>query len=893
MIKPIVLIDGSSYLYRAFHALPPLTNSKNLPTGAIYGVINMIKKLFTDYNPEYLAIIFDPKGKTLRNKIYEQYKANRSAMPEDLAKQIEPLYKIISAMGIPMFIVNEVEADDVIATIADHADNNKKRVLISTSDKDLAQLVNDNISLVNTMSNTTLTTDKVIEKFGIPPNLIIDYLSLTGDTSDNIPGIPNVGPKTAVKWLKEYGNLDGVILNANNIKGKVGENLRSNLNQLNLAKELVTIKKDISLDFDIKDLKLQQPNNHDLIKIYEDLEFKNWLKLISNEKSKESVNKNYETILTLEQLDKWIKLLKNSKKFAFDTETTNLDYMSAKLVGISLSISENTSCYIPLKHSYENVVKQLDLNLVLNKLKPILENNKIGKIGHNIKYDIEILKNYNININGDINDTMLESFVVDSSISNHGMDSVALKYLNVKTIKYEDVTGKGVKQVTFDNVEINKASDYASEDANITFKLNKLLYPKIAIDPGLKYIYEKIETPLIKVLSRIERTGVLINADMLKSQTNILNKKLTKLEENIFNISGNNFNLNSPKQLQEILFSKLNLPVLQKTPTGQPSTADSVLQELAIEFDLPKYIIEYRSIAKLISTYTNKLPDQINLATKRIHTSYNQSGASTGRLSSSDPNLQNIPIRTPEGRKIRQAFIAPSGFKLISADYSQIELRIMAHISKDKNLVNAFVNNLDVHKSTAAEILGIPLESVTYDQRRKAKAINFGLIYGMSAFGLAKQIGCTRDVAQVYIDKYFSKYPGVRNYMENTKAIASQKGYVETLWGRRLYLSEINAKHGLRRKAAERAAINAPLQGTAADLIKTAMISLDSFLQSNQQNARMIMQVHDELVFEVADDLVTKMIDIIRLHMMNAADLDIPLNVSVGVGDNWDSASAN
>lgn len=894
MTKPIILVDGSSYLYRAFHAMPSLTNSKGFPTGAVYGVINMLKRLLTKYDPEYIAVIFDAKGKTFRDDLYEKYKANRTEMPNDLAKQIEPIHAIIQALGLPIVMIQGVEADDVIGTLAREAEQDHKKTLISTGDKDLAQLVNQYTTLVNTMTDTLLTTELVKEKFGIPPCLVIDYLALIGDTSDNIPGVPQVGPKTAVKWLDEYGTLDNIIANANSIKGKVGENLRTCLEQIPLARKLATIKTDVKLDFRIDDLKLGKPDEEKLIKLFKDLEFKNWLNQLLEKNTVKSQKKHeiYETIFSEQDLEKWLNKLSTATVFAFDTETTSLNYMEAEIVGVSFAIEKNQAAYIPFIHDDLNAPSQLNREHVLKKLKPILENATIKKIGHNIKYDIEVLANYDVDLKGAAYDTMLESYILDSSSNNHDMDSAALKYLGLRTITFEDVAGKGAKQITFDKVAISEASKYAAEDADVTLQLHQTLWPRLNKETGLKYIYEKIEVPLVSVLARMERIGVLIDATMLKNQSIELEKKLVALEENIINQAGGSFNLNSPKQLQDILFSKLQLPILQKTPTGQASTADAVLQELALEYDLPKYIIEYRSLSKLITTYTKKLPEQVNAKTQRIHTSYNQTGAATGRLSSSDPNLQNIPVRTEEGRRIRQAFIAPHGYKMISADYSQIELRIMAHISEDANLLKAFENNLDVHTATAAEVLGIPLENVTHDERRKAKAINFGLIYGMSAFGLAKQIGASRDAAQLYIDRYFARYPGVKNYMENTRALAHQKGFVETLWGRRLYLPDINSTQIPRQKAAERTAINAPLQGSAADIIKRAMISLDQWLQTNQLNAKMVMQVHDELVFEVANSDVAYMEKIIREHMMNAANLKVPLLVSIGAGNNWDAASS-
>lgn len=895
--KPLILVDGSSYLYRAFHAMPSLTNSKGYPTGAIYGVINMLRKLLTEYDSEYMAVVFDAKGKTFRDELYDKYKANRSEMPSELIRQIEPIHDSIRALGLPVLVIEGVEADDVIGTLAKQAAQQGLSTLISTGDKDLAQLVDNHITLVNTMTDTVLNPDTVKEKFGVPPESIIDYLTLVGDSVDNIPGVPQVGPKTAVKWLQEYGTLDNIIANRENIKGKVGENLRASLAHLPLSKRLATIKVDLDLKINVSDLQRKTPNKEALTKIYQELEFKNWLAELLEKNANHNQEKyhGYETIFTQEKLNEWIDKLSLAELFAFDTETTHLDYMKAKIVGVSFAIKPGQAAYIPFGHNYENAPKQLEGELVLQKLKPILENSSQKKLGHNIKYDMEVLANCGIHLNGIGYDSMLESYVLDSTSNKHDMDSLALKYLGWRTIRYEDVAGKGAKQLSFNQIAIEDASRYAAEDVDVTLQLHQALWPKINKESGLKCIYEEIELPLVPVLARIERNGVFVDAQMLLKQTIELEAKLLQLEKTIFSIAEGSFNLNSPKQLQEILFDKLKLPILQKTPTGQASTADAVLQELALDFELPNLIIEYRSLSKLITTYTKKLPEQINPTTKRIHTSYNQTGAATGRLSSSDPNLQNIPIRTMEGRRIRQAFIAPPGYKIISADYSQIELRIMAHISNDPTLLSAFENNLDIHKATAAEILGIPLEKVTYEDRRHAKAINFGLIYGMSSFGLAKQIGGDRHTAQKYIDLYFARYPLVKAYMENTRAQAHTQGYVETLSGRRLYLPDINSSQIPRQKAAERTAINAPLQGTAADIIKKAMISIDAWLQNNKNNvdAKMIMQVHDELVFEVAENDIETMLEMIRTHMMNAAQLKIPLLVSIGVGENWDAASGD
>lgn len=895
MAKPIILVDGSSYLYRAFHAMPSLTNSKGFPTGAVYGMINMLRRLLADYEPEYMAVVFDAKGKTFRDELYEKYKANRSEMPSELVQQIEPIHALIKALGLPLVMIEGVEADDVIGTLALEATRHEQSTVISTGDKDLAQLVNQQTTLINTMTNTELNPNSVVEKFGIKPELIVDYLALVGDTVDNIPGVPQVGPKTAVKWLHEYGSLDEIIAHADKITGKVGENLRAAISQLPLAKTLATIKTDVNLKLKITDLQIKQPDESALKNLYQELEFKNWLNdlLEKNADSAQKKYAEYETIFSEKIFTQWLKKLSAATVFAFDTETTHLDHMQAEIVGMSFAIEKGKAAYIPLAHDYSDAPQQLNREKVLQQLKPILENQDIKKIGHNIKYDLQILANYDIQLKGVMYDTMLQSYILDSSNLNHNMDSLALKFLGWRTISFEEIAGKGTKQITFNNVPIAQAATYAAEDADVTLQLYKVFSPKIEKESGLKYIFEEIEMPLVTVLGRMEKTGVLVDADKLKQQSIELEKRLQELEGDIVKQAGCSFNLNSPKQLQEILFNKLQLPVIQKTPTGQPSTADPVLQELALEYPLPKLIIEYRALSKLITTYTKKLPEQVNKKTGRIHTSYNQTGAATGRLSSSEPNLQNIPIRTQEGRRIRQAFIAPPGYKIICADYSQIELRIMAHISEDPALLNAFAQNQDVHTATAAEVLGITLDEVSSEERRKAKAINFGLIYGMSAFGLAKQIGVGREAAQLYIDRYFARYPGVKSYMENTKIEAHKKGYVETLWGRRLYLSEINSSQFMRQKAAERAAINAPLQGSAADIIKRAMISLDRWLQTQDIDAKMIMQVHDELVFEVAEADVQKMEEAIRVHMMDAAHLKVPLIVSIGVGDNWDAASGD
>ena len=891
--KPLILVDGSSYLYRAFHALPALVNSKGQPTGAIYGVVNMLKKLLADYQPDHIAVVFDAKGKTFRDDMYPAYKATRSEMPSELVKQIEPIHQIIKAMGLPIVIVDGVEADDVIGTLAEQATTQGLHTVISTGDKDLAQLVNDKVTLINTMTNSTLNPTGVVEKFGVPPERIVDYLALVGDTSDNIPGVPQVGPKTAAKWLQQYGSLANIIQNADKITGKVGENLRAFIPELPLTQALVTIKCDVALPISFADLNIGAADQAQLIQHFKEMEFKSWLSELLEKNPAQTIKKQKQyTIIDSETaLANWITKLKSTKQFAFDTETTSLDYMQAKLVGVSFAIEPNIAAYVPFGHDYLGTPKQLSQATVLDSLKPVLENPGIKKIGQNIKYDLEVLANHGIAMQGVAFDTMLESYILDSSSNAHNMDALALKYLGLRTITFEDIAGKGSKQLTFNQIEIEKAGEYAAEDADVTLQLHEKLWPSVADAPGLKHVFTAIEMPLVPVLAKMELTGVLIDPLLLKQQGKEIQKRLLELEDEAFGLADAEFNMNSPKQLQEILFQKLQLPVLQKTPTGQASTADGVLQELAIDYEIPRIIIEYRSLSKLMSTYTSRLVEQINPATGRIHTSYNQTGAATGRLSSSEPNLQNIPIRSPEGRRIRQAFIAPEGHQLVSADYSQIELRLMAHISEDQGLLSAFAQNLDIHKATAAEVWGVPLSDVTQDMRRNAKAINFGLIYGMSAFGLTRQLGIDRKSAQEYIDRYFARYPGVRAYMDNTREMAKQKGYVETLFGRRLYLPDINASQIPRQKAAERTAINAPLQGSAADIIKMAMIRINQWLIDSKIDAKMIMQVHDELVFEVADNKIDEVKQAVSQHMADVVSLKVPLLVSVGVGLNWDVAS--
>ena len=889
--NPLILIDGSSYLYRAYHALPPLMSSKNQPTGAIRGVISMINKILLDHPNSPLAVIFDAKGKTFRHEMYKDYKANRPPMPEDLVKQIEPINQIVEALGIKLLSIKGVEADDVIGTLAKEASEAGLDTVISTGDKDMTQLVNKHIKVVNTMSNELLDEKGVENKFGVKPELIIDYLALVGDTSDNVPGVEKVGPKTAVKWLIEYGSLDEIIKNAEKISGKVGENLRNGLSQLHVSKELVTIKKDVSLEVSVKDLMVGKRNKKLLEEIYTELEFKAWLEKeeAPEKEAKEEVTKQskYELITKIKQLESWVTKIKKSSLLALDTETTGLDYMDAKLVGISLSVKSGEAAYIPLGHQEE---EQLDVNVVLKKLKPILESKKTKIVGQNIKFDRNILTRHGINLASFENDTMLMSYVLNSTATRHNLDALAQYYLKYKTTTFEDVAGKGVKQVTFDLVPMDQAVHYASEDADITYRLHEELKSRLAKEPVLNTLLEEVEIPLITVLSDMEQAGTLVNERVLKAQSKNFSERITKLETEAYELAGQEFNLGSPKQLQEIFFEKLKYPVLQKTPGGQPSTAENVLQQLSEDYELPKIILEHRTLSKLKSTYTDKLPSQISPSTGRIHTSFNQTGTSTGRLSSSDPNLQNIPIRTEDGRRIRQAFEAPNGYQLISADYSQIELRVIAHLSKDEGLLKAFKEGQDIHSSTASEVFGVDLQEVEPDQRRSAKAINFGLIYGISAFGLSKQLGINRNLAAEYMDIYFSRYPGVRKYMNKTKTEAKKTGYVETLYGRRLYLPEISTGNAIRRQAAERVAINAPVQGTAADIMKKAMLSVNDSLKKQKIDAKLILQVHDELVVESHEKDTEKVTKILTDSMSKAAQLSVPLEVEIGIGKNWDQA---
>jgi len=899
----LVLVDGSSFLFRAYHAVPPLTGPQGMPTNAIHGVTNMLRKLIEVHKTEYFTVVFDAPGKTFRNDMYDQYKANRPPMPDDLRVQIEPLHNLIKAMGIPLIMESGVEADDVLGALAQDAVKSGFNVVISTGDKDMAQLVNENITLENTMSNTTMNIEGVIEKFGVKPEQIIDYLALMGDTADNIPGVPKVGPKTAAKWLGIYETLDNLIENADKIKGKVGESLRANLDQLPLSRDLTTIKCDLGLNYSIDDLKCQPQDKAELKDQLEQLGFSTWVRMlgatpvsavkkpeIEEKEIVSEIKADYETILTQDRFDHWLEQLNQAELFAFDTETTSLNYTDAEIVGVSFAIEAGKAAYVPLAHEYPDVPEQLDRASILNSLKPLLEDPNKQKLGQNLKYDANVLANYDIELQGIKHDTMLESYVFNSTATKHNMDDLAKKYLAVETIHYEDIAGKGAKQICFSEVPIDQAGPYAAEDADITLKLHQTLSKKLNEEPLLQKLYKEIEVPLISVLSRIERNGVLIDSPMLDQQSLELANHIIGIEQHAHDLAGQVFNLGSPKQIQEILYDKQNLPVLKKTPKGQPSTAESVLQELAIDYPLPKLILEYRSMSKLKSTYTDKLPQQVNDKTGRVHTSYHQAVAATGRLSCSDPNLQNIPIRNSEGRKIRQAFIAPEGYKLIAADYSQIELRIMAHLSADEGLLTAFSNGVDIHSATAAEVFDVSVDLVTTDLRRSAKAINFGLIYGMSAFGLAQQLGLSRKQAQSYIDLYFARYPGVKAYMDNIREQAKEQGYVETLFGRRLYLPEINARNAARRQYAERTAINAPMQGTAADIIKIAMINTQQWLEDSQSTSKMIMQVHDELVFEVPEQQVESFSNKIREIMCSAAKLDVPLIVDIGVGNNWDEA---
>ena len=925
--NPLVLVDGSSYLYRAFHAFPPLTNSAGEPTGAMYGVLNMLKSLISQVQPSHIAVVFDAKGKTFRDEMFEQYKSHRPPMPDDLRKQIQPLHDIIRALGIPLLVIEGVEADDVIGTLAVAASKANQKVLISTGDKDMAQLVDDNIMLINTMNNTLLDREAVIEKYGIPPELIIDYLALMGDSADNIPGVAGVGEKTALGLLQGIGSMAEIYANLDKvaelpIRGakKLGDKLLAEKEMADLSYRLATIKTDVALDITPEQLTLGASNNDQLTEYFGRYEFKRWLNEVMN--GADSITNNneqptkinhyqatpalaqdnsdealpaiqidrsrYETLLTEADLNRWVEKLKQAKLFALDTETDNLDYMAANLVGISFALENGEAAYLPLQLDYLGAPKTLEKTTALTLLKPILENPTIQKVGQNFKYDLTIFARNGIDVQGVAFDTMLESYVLNST-GRHNMDDLAKRYLGHQTITFEEIAGKGKNQLTFNQIPLEKAAEYAAEDADVTMKLQQLLWEKLSKEPTLEKLFKEMELPLLGVLSRMERRGVLIDSDALFLQSNEIANRLSELEEQAYVLAGQPFNLASTKQLQEILFDKLGLPVIQKTPKGAPSTNEEVLEELAFSHELPKVLVEHRGLSKLKSTYTDKLPQMVNPQTGRVHTSYHQAVTATGRLSSSDPNLQNIPIRNEEGRRIRQAFIAREGFTVVAADYSQIELRIMAHLSQDQGLINAFTQGKDIHRSTAAEIFGVSLDEVTSEQRRNAKAINFGLIYGMSAFGLSRQLGIGRADAQSYMDLYFKRYPGVQTFMHDIREKAKAQGYVETLFGRRLYLPDINSSNGMRRKAAERVAINAPMQGTAADIIKRAMIQLDQKLQ-NDPDIAMIMQVHDELVFEVRSEKVAFYSELIKTQMESAADLVVPLIVDVGQGTNWDEA---
>ncbi|HMB72443.1 MAG TPA: DNA polymerase I [Gammaproteobacteria bacterium] len=904
--RPLVLVDGSSYIYRAFHALPDLRNSADEPTGAIHGVLSMVQKLLDEHAPEHAAVVFDAPGKTFRDELYAEYKATREAMPDELRSQIQPTIDAIEFLGVPVLRIAGVEADDVIGTLAHAAARSGVNTIISTTDKDMTQLVDARTTVVNTMSNTVLDIAGVTEKFGVPPTGIVDYLTLVGDSSDNIPGVPGVGPKTAVKWLSEWGDLERVLEHAGEIRGKIAAKLAAAIPDLPLYKTLVTIKCDVELPVDIDQLQLREPAMDELREFFERYEMRTFLRRLEEKlgsaaaqmPSAESRARSdgdadlpdYDVVLEPAALDAWIERIASAEVVALDTETTSLNYMRAELVGISVAVGAGEAAYIPVAHDYPGAPEQLDREFVLDKLRGWLESADQPKVGHHIKYDQHIFENYGIELRGVLYDTMLESYVLNSTLTRHDMDSVAARYLGVQTIKFEDVAGKGSKQIGFNEVDLDTAAPYAAEDADITLRLHHTLWPKLTEVQRLQAIYTELEQPLIAVLERMEHTGVMVDAAQLEKQSAELGESIVATQRHAHELAGQSFNLGSPKQLQEILYEKLELPVLGKTPKGQPSTAESVLQELAADYELPQTILEYRALSKLKSTYTDRLPLEINPDTGRIHTSYHQAVAATGRLSSSEPNLQNIPIRTPEGRKIRQAFVAPQGDVLLAADYSQIELRIMAHLSGDESLRAAFEQSQDIHRATAAEVFGTTLDDVSHEQRRAAKAINFGLIYGMSAFGLARQLGIARGEAQSYVERYFERYPGVRAYMDATRERARTDGYVETVRGRRLYLPEINARNAQRRQYAERSAINAPMQGTAADIIKQAMLDVFTWLQAEDPGVRLIMQVHDELVFEVREAALEAARARIVAIMEGAAQLAVPLAVDVGIGANWDEA---
>ena len=906
-VSRLILVDGSSYLFRAFHALPPLTNSKGFNTGAAKGVIGMLKRLQADNPADQLVVIFDAKGPTFRNEIYSEYKANRPPMPEELREQIAPIHDVIRALGLPLISISGVEADDVIGTLSVMAAEQQRPVLISTGDKDMAQLVNDHVTLVNTMTQTVLDRSGVIEKFGVPPELIIDLLALMGDSVDNIPGVAGVGEKTALALLQNLGGVSDIYTQLDRVpelpvRGakSLGDKLLASQEMAELSYVLATIKTDCELELDESDLRSSAPDHERLIELYRDLEFKSWLDellspgLFADSAPEVAVASTPElksvTITEQRVFDEWLSRLESASLFAFDTETTSLNYMQAEIVGVSFAVEVGEAAYVPLAHINPGLEGQLNREQILEQLRPLLESEAVKKVGQHLKYDANVLANHGITLRGIAHDTMLESYILDAVGSRHDMGSLALKYLGQRVISFEEVAGKGAKQITFDHVPIEQAAEYAAEDADVTLRLHEALIPRLEAEPRLREVYEDLELPLVPVLSKIERNGAYVSVDRLRKQSGEIAARLAELETKACELAGQPFNLASPKQLGEILFEKLELPIIKKTPKGAPSTAEEVLVELANDYDLPAVLIEHRGLAKLKSTYTDKLPEMVDAKTGRVHTSYHQAVTATGRLSSSDPNLQNIPVRTDEGRRIRQAFVAPEGRKIVAADYSQIELRIMAHLSSDGGLLHAFANELDVHSATAAEVFDVTLDAVNSDQRRKAKAINFGLIYGMSAFGLAKQIGVARGEAQEYIDRYFARYPGVADYMDATRALAHEQGYVQTLLGRRLYLPEINARNKQRQLAAERTAINAPMQGTAADIIKLAMIEVDRWLADSALDAKMIMQVHDELVFEVAEDACAELCTEVTTRMASVIELKVPLLTEVGVGDNWDEA---
>ncbi len=894
MAKRIVLVDGSSYLYRAFHAMPNLANSKGEPTGAVYGIVNMLRRLLREQDTPYFVVVFDAPGKTFRDRLYKEYKANRPPMPDDLRSQIEKVHAVIKALGLPLLSISDVEADDVIGTLARAASNHDMEAFIVSGDKDLAQLVGPGVTMCDSMKDVIYDEQGVQEKFGVPPDRIIDFLALVGDTSDNIPGVPKVGPKTAARWLMDYGSLDALVEQADSVSGKVGENLRASLDQLALSRELATIKCDVPLEQGPDALMISAPDDESLRKLYADLEFKTWLSELGglNESTDvaEEVHGRYETILDKKTFKKWVDKLAKAPVFAFDTETTSIDVMQARLVGVSFAVEAGESAYVPVGHDYLDAPAQLTCDEVLEALRPILEDPQRAKLGQNLKYDCTVLHNHGVNLEGIRFDTMLESYVLDSTGSRHDLDTLALKYLGHKTIHYEDVAGKGKGQLSFNQVPLEQAGPYAAEDADISLRLHDALYPRLEKESAQASLFERIEMPLVPVLSKIERTGVRVDCDMLATQSRELSERIQALEVLAHKEAGGPFNIASPKQIQEILFDRLELPVLSKTPKGQPSTAESVLAELADQHELPRLILEHRGLSKLRSTYTEKLPTLVNPRTGRVHTSYHQAAVATGRLSSSDPNLQNIPVRTAEGRRIREAFVPEPGYRLVAADYSQIELRIMAHLSADEGLLNAFAKGEDVHRATAAEVFGVALDAVSGDQRRSAKAINFGLIYGMSAFGLARQLGIDRGQAQDYINLYFERYPGVRTFMDATRLQVREKKFVETVFGRRLFLPDISSSNHARRQGAERAAINAPMQGTAADLIKLAMLAVDEWLTKENHDARIIMQVHDELVLEVPEADVKAVGKKLAVLMSEVAELAVPLKVDVGTGSNWAEA---